>query len=435
MSQGRKLATVTHRTLGETLHWTRLESGLGVYVLPHRGFHKRYATCAVNYGSVDNRFLLAGECAPLSVPDGIAHFLEHQLFAEETGDIFDRFARLGAAANAYTQFISTTYLFSTTSHFFEALELLMDLVWKPYITDATVAKEKGIIEQEVRMYQDTPRWRVFSNLLEALYHRHPVRIDIAGTVESVRSIDTGLLLRCYRAFYQAPNMVVFVVADEEPATVVDRVERHVARLSAGGDGVARRVFPEEKADIRVARTQESMSVSEPLFRIGFKEREPVEGGTPLLKRILATELLWDMLLGRGSELFNQLYDRRLLDDSFSFDYMAGRGFAVSVLAGQTTDPEALHQAMLDGIARARTKGLNPEDFARLRNRALGQYLRQFDHPEDLAHWFNFGYFHDIGLFDFADVLQGLTLEDVHERLAEHLDPDYHALSVVLPPST
>lgn len=431
MAETLKTNVIVNERLEETLHSARLQSGLAVFILPKKGFRKKYATFATNYGSIDTSFVPPGHQEPVKVPDGIAHFLEHQLFAEETGDIFDKFARLGASANAYTHFTSTTYLFSTTGDFYPALDLLLEFVSKPYITEATVEKEKGIIEQEVRMYQDTPRWRVFSNLLNALFHNHPIRVDIAGTVESVRSINRDHLLLCYQSFYQPSNMLIFIAADEDPEAVFEHVASYLSDKVVPVAGV-KRLYPREPSTVRERHVEEQMSVSEPIFRLGFKEKTTGLTGQTLLRRMLSTELLWDLLLGASSSLFNRLYEKGLLDNTFGFDYIGHPEFGVSILGGQTGDPRRTHSEILKGVLELRRTGVWKEAFPRHKNKAVGSYLQRFDHPESLAYIFNSGYFLGIGLFDYLEVLESLTVDDIEERLEEHVDPDYSAISIVYP---
>src|SRR5690606_2982267 len=219
--------TMYSQLLEERVVFTRLPSGLEVFVMPRPGFQKRYAVFSARYGSIDNRFRRPGTGQELEVPDGIAHFLEHQLFEDEEGHVFNSFAALGASVNAYTSHTMTRYPFSTTDNFEAALDRLLDFVQAPHFTPEGVQKEIGIIEQEIRMYQDQPRHRLGMNLLEALYHAHPVRIDIAGTVESIRRIDPETLYACYDTFYHPSNMAVFVVGDVDPEVVLAQVEADV----------------------------------------------------------------------------------------------------------------------------------------------------------------------------------------------------------------
>ncbi|MEG2203785.1 MAG: pitrilysin family protein, partial [Oscillospiraceae bacterium] len=215
---------ITSMRLGES--YTKIDhpSGLTLMLCPMKGFSTAYALFAARVGSIDDAFSL-GDGAYTEVPAGIAHFLEHKLFESEEGDAFDLYAKTGASANAYTSFDRTAYLFACTDHFAESLEILINLVTHPYFTEQTVQKEQGIIGQEIRMYEDDPEWRVYFNLLGALYHNHPIRVDIAGTVESISKISAETLYRCHQAFYNLNNMVLSVAGNFEIDTVLAACDR------------------------------------------------------------------------------------------------------------------------------------------------------------------------------------------------------------------
>ena len=202
---------IEFKQLQEELYHEKLENGLEVYILPKKGFNKTFATFTTKYGSIDNHFVPLGSEEYIKVPDGIAHFLEHKLFEKEDGDVFQQFSKQGASANAFTSFTRTAYLFSSTSNVELNLDTLMDFVQEPYFSEKTVEKEKGIIGQEITMYDDNPDWRLYYGVIQNLYENHPVRIDIAGTVESISHINKDLLYECYGTFYHPSNMLLFVV--------------------------------------------------------------------------------------------------------------------------------------------------------------------------------------------------------------------------------
>ncbi|WP_145614081.1 EF-P 5-aminopentanol modification-associated protein YfmH, partial [Bacillus licheniformis] len=218
--------TIEFEQLKETLYYEKMPGGLDVYVLPKEGFNKTYAVFTTKYGSIDNQFVPLGKDEMVRVPDGIAHFLEHKLFEKEDGDVFQQFSRQGASANAFTSFTRTAYLFSSTSNVEENLETLVDFVQDPYFTEKTVEKEKGIIGQEINMYDDNPDWRLFFGLIENMYQEHPVRIDIAGTIESISHITKDLLYECYETFYHPSNMLLFVVGPVDPEAIIRQVREN-----------------------------------------------------------------------------------------------------------------------------------------------------------------------------------------------------------------
>ena len=421
-----------NKLLKEQVYMRRVDPGLEVYVLPKKGYIKKYATYATHFGSVDSRFIVGGEGKELSVPDGVAHFLEHKLFEDEEGNAFDRFATLGASSNAFTNFNNTAYLFSSTENFEESLELLLDFVQNPYFTEESVEKEKGIIEQEIRMYEDNPQWRLFFNLLAAMYKEHPVRVDIAGTVESIRQIDKYVLYKCYRTFYHPSNMAVFVVGDVDPERVLDQVEANVSKRNYQPLGEIKRIYPQEPRELEKEYVMQELVVSQPVLNIGFKERDLGYEGDRLFKRELVTNLVLDVVFGSSSKLYNELYEEGLIDDEFDAGYVAERDYSHTVVGGETADPDRLFERLVAGIKQAQNTGISTETFEHYRRKMMGEFLKSFNSLEFIANNFLAYHFRKINFFDYLDVLQNMTLEDVNSRLTDHFTADNMARSLIMP---
>lgn len=420
--------------LKEKILWRRVNPGLEVFVLPKKGYNKKYATYSTNFGSVDSRFIVEGEGKELVVPDGVAHFLEHKLFEDEEGNVFDRFAKLGASSNAFTNFKNTTYLFSATENFYECLGILLDFVQAPYFTEESVEKEKGIIGQEIRMYEDNPQWRIFFNLLTALYKEHPVKIDIAGTVESISKIDKDVLYQCYRTFYHPSNMAVFVVGDVDPERVLAQVEDNIGRRNYQPLGEIQRFYPDEPQAPAKDFVEQSLVVSEPILNLGFKERDLGYDGEPLFKREIATSLVLEVVFGSSSRLYNELYEEGLIDDEFAAGYVAEQDYGHTIVGGETSDPDKLFHRLAAGIERARKNGISAEQFEHQRRKMMGEFLKSFNSLEFIANNFPAYHFRKINFFDYMKVVQELTLDDVNRRMLEHLAADNMARSVILPKS-
>lgn len=415
--------------LQETIWHEKLDNGLEVYLLPKPGFTKTYATFTTRYGSIDNRFRPRGG-EPISVPDGIAHFLEHKMFEEPEGDVFSRFAVQGASSNAYTSFDRTVYLFSATGQIEENLVTLIDFVQNPYFTDENVEKEKGIIIQEIDMYRDNPDWRVYFGLIEALYLKHPVHIDIAGTAETVRSITKEMLYDCYHAFYHPSNMTLFVVGGIDPASTMDLIKNNQAAKSFPPGGEIERIFEQEPARVREPLRQIELPVSLPKCLFGFKEDPGPSAGEETIRRELASKLMLEALLGPSSTLYQQMYDDNLISDNFGHEYNTGPGFAFSVIGGETRDPEELRKRVCGALFEAAERGIDPKVFERTRRKRIGTFLRMMNSPEAIAGEFT-RYRHKSGdLFRVVELIESLTPEDINARLREHVSEDRLAVSVV-----
>jgi predicted Zn-dependent peptidase len=418
--------------LQETIYHEQLPNGLKVYVLPKPGFQKTYATFSTHYGSIDNHFQVEGQ-DEVQVPDGIAHFLEHKMFEEPTGDIFAKFASLGASANAFTSFDRTVYLFSATGHIEDNLSTLIDFVQNPYFTDQNVEKEKGIIGQEINMYGDNPDWRVYFGLIDALYVRHPVRIDIAGTIESISHITKETLYTCYHAFYHPSNMSLFIVGGMEPEPIMELIRANQAAKSFEPQGEIRRIFEDEPEQVKMKVKRIELPVSLPKCMFGFKEAVSNEDGKALLRKELTTKLVMDALLSPSSSLYQALYDEGLISDAFGHEYNCGTNYAFSVIGGDTKDPELLLERVSDELKRAAANGIDVESFERSKRKKIGAFLRMLNSAEAMAHEFTKYEFKGTHLFDVLDVYESITIEDANRRIHEHVDFDRLAFCVVQSP--
>ncbi|WFB56466.1 pitrilysin family protein [Paenibacillus sp. BR1-192] len=426
------MESIHYDNLQEMLYYEVMDNGLHVYVLPKPGFQKTYATFATKYGSVDNHFKVQGE-SETRVPDGIAHFLEHKMFEEPEGDIFAKFASNGASANAFTSFDQTVYLFSATENIHENLETLIDFVQNPYFTDQNVEKEKGIIGQEINMYQDNPDWRVYFGLIEAMYKVHPVHIDIAGTVESIGTITKEDLYTCYNAFYHPSNMLLFVVGGVDPEETMNLIRSNQARKSYDKQGSIERLFDPEPQGVEEKRRESRLAVSLPKCLFGFKEKQVGLSADEQLRRDLTTKLMMDLLFGSSTELYQKLYDEDLISDSFGHEYNSSPQYAFSAVGGDTKDPDQLLERIRTEVDKLKASGFQASDFERARKKKMGGYLRMLNSPENIAHEFTRYQFRGADFFNVLPVYESITLEDVNRRLQEHVDWNQLAVSIVVSP--
>ncbi|QQZ60279.1 insulinase family protein [Paenibacillus sonchi] len=423
---------IHYEKLQETLYHEVMDNGLQVYVLPKPAFLKTYATFATKYGSVDNHFKVAGG-EETTVPDGIAHFLEHKMFEEPEGDIFATFASNGASANAFTSFDQTVYLFSATENIETNLSTLVDFVQRPYFTDENVEKEKGIIGQEINMYADNPDWRVYFGLIEAMYSKHPVHIDIAGTIESIATITKETLYTCYNSFYHPSNMLLFVVGGVDPEQVFELIRNNQNGKSYGKQGEIQRIFEEEPVQVAAKVKESKLAVSMPKMLFGFKEK--VEGltGEAAVRRDLTTKLMLDLLLGSSTALYQKLYDEELISDSFGHEFNSSPQYAFSAIGGDTKDTDLLLKRIKEEINLVLASGFAEKDFERARKKKIGGYLRMLNSPESIAHEFTRYQFRGGNLFEVLPLYESITLEEVNERLRSHVDWEQLAVSLVVSP--
>lgn len=399
--------------LNETLYYETLENGLQVYVLPKQGFNKTFATFTTKYGSVDNRFIPLNENEYRTVPDGIAHFLEHKMFEKEDGDVFQQFSKQGASANAFTSFTRTAYLFSSTSNVVQNLNTLIQMVQKPYFTKETVEKEKGIIGQEITMYDDNPDWRLYFGVIENMYHQHPVKIDIAGTIESISYITAELLYDCYHTFYHPSNMLLFIVGPVDPEEMFSFVREDQLSKSFEKAVEIKRVHVEEPPHVAEKKQVLKMDVQTPKCLVGVKAPNPNEMGQDLLQKELATKILFDMLFGQSSPIYEKLYNEGLIDHTFQYDYTQEDGFGFGIVGSDTSEPDGLAEQLQVILLEAKAgKHLTEEALERAKKKRIGSFLRSLNSPEYIANQFTRFAFNKMDLFEVVPTIEHLSIETI-----------------------
>lgn len=419
-----ELQWIRSEKLGE--QYARLEhpSGLTMLLCPMEGYSSAYAMLTTKYGSVDSGFKI-GEGEAFHIPAGTAHYLEHKMFESPQGDAFEFYAKTGASPNAYTSWDKTCYYFTCTEQFKESLEILLESVTQPYFTPQTVAKEQGIIGQEIRMYEDTPDWRVLFNLLEALYQEHPIRNDIAGTLESIATITDQTLYSVYGAFYNLRNMVLTVAGNfqiDEVLAVADEILKPAPKLELQRLSVA------EPREIGRAYVEQQLPVAAPLFSIGFKGQD--QGEQKNLRNLILDELVIDLVCGEMTPLYRSLYEDGLLSGSLNQEILASRDYCCTLVEGESRDPKELYRRLLAEVERLKVEGFDEELFRRSKKAAYGRYIGLYSHPASVASVLVSTYFADMTLYDLLEQVAAVTTEQLEQRLRENLLPQYSALSVV-----
>lgn len=417
---------------GEEMYTGKHSSGLEVYIIPKKDYSNTFAVFGTKYGSVDSEFIVPGEKEKTVVPDGIAHYLEHKMFDQPDGsNVFDKFSRYGGNANAFTSFNITAYLFSATSNVEKNLETLMDYVQSPYFTEESVEKEQGIIGQEIRMYDDSGSWKLFFNFLECLYHNYPVKKNIAGTVESISHITADYLYKCYNTFYNLSNMAIVVAGNVDAAKISNVIEKGVKKNEPFSEEI-KKIYPDEPNTVAKHYVSENLSVATPLFMAGFKDTDTGFGGSKLLKKYIEVKILLRMIFGRSSRLYQDLYESGLINNSFSFDYTIQPDYGYSTISGESKNPKAVYDAIINEVESMHKNGLSKSDFERIKKVVWGEYIRNQNSVDDYACDFLQFKFMDIDYFNFYDVYKDVTFDDVTKRFEEHFIKEKAALSVINP---
>lgn len=417
---------------GEVLYSAKHESGLGVYIIPKEEYSGTYAIFGTRYGSVDSEFVVPGESEPITVPDGIAHYLEHKMFDQPDGsNVFDKFSKYGGNANAFTSFNITAYLVSSTANFEENLEALLDYVQSPYYTDETVAKEQGIIGQEIRMYDDNPGWKLFFNFINCLYNEHPVKKEIAGTVESISKITADYLYKCYNTFYNLSNMSLVITGKVDIESASKVIEAGIKNNEPFTEPI-KKIYPREPEKVAKPYVEKAMAIASPMFMMGFKDNDVNLSGNELLKKDIEIRILMRMLFAKGSDIYKKLYDENLINSTFSLDYTLQPDYGFTSLDGESKDPKKVYDTILRELDRVRKDGLCEADYERAKKVIWGRYIRTHNDIEDLATTFMQYLFMGVDYFNYYDVYNSVTFEDIKNRFNNHFSAENSALSVVKP---
>ena len=423
---------IKNELLNEYVYHEKLHNNMDVFFMPKRGFTKKYAVLATNYGSNDLEFISPHTNEKIKVNEGIAHFLEHKMFEQPDGsNAFDDFAKIGANANAFTNFNMTAYLFSSTENFEEGLRHLISYVQEPYFTEENVEKEKGIIAQEIKMYDDNPDWKLFFNTLKAMYKVHPNSIDIAGTVESIYKITPDELYSCYKTFYSPSNMALFVIGELEKDEVMNMVKSTV-KDEFMFDSEIKRMEPLETDEVRQKEIIEQLDVSVPMFSIGYKDKAAVLGAKDLMKKSIVTELILDILFKKGSQLYDKLYREGLVFGGISCDYTEHIDYGYTIISGETRDIEAVKHEIFSAIESAKIAGIDEADFERAKKKKIGSFIKSFDSIEFIANNYLSYYFKGMDILEYYEVLKSIEIEALNERLKEHFDNDMSVISIIMP---
>ena len=421
---------IENTKVNEKLYIEKLENGLTVMIIPKKGRTKKYAIWGTHYGSIDNEFIVPGESEPIKVPDGIAHFLEHKMFEQENGtNSLDTLTALGVNANAYTTNDHTAYLFECTDNFKPAFDELADYIQHPYFTDENVEKEKGIIGQEIMMYDDYPEWIIYINAIKAMYHNNPVKIDITGTIETIGNIDKEVLYKCYNTFYNPSNMALVLCGDFEIEPTLEYIKTTLLPTKANGE--IKRIYAEEPENIVQNTVKQEMEVSIPTFMLGYKML-PETDKEEKVKKHIAIEILLNVLMGKSSNLYKKLYEEGLLLAPLDLDFEFTDDYAHILIGASSKNPEKVQKYINEEIQSAMENGINEADFDRIKKTIYGDYVREYNEVGDIARMFLADYFKGINSFDYLENYNQITKQYVEQVLKDNLKQEKQVISIIEP---
>lgn len=412
------------RTNEEYVH-VKHPSGLDIYIWRMEGFSTTHAYFGTKYGSINTHFKTKNTDGCVNVPEGVAHFLEHKLFENEDCDVFELYAKTGASGNAYTSFDHTCYLFECSDNYEKSLEILLSFVQKPYFTKESVDKEQGIIAQEIKMCEDRPDRQAFYNVLRAMYHVHPIRIDIAGTVESISHIDEKLLYECYNTFYNLHNMVLSIAGNVDVDEILRICDEQLIPCEDNGLELS---FPEEPLSVNKPRITQVMPVGVPIFYIGFKA-QPFEG-VELAKYEQIGGILLQLMFGGTSAFFKTMLDEKLLNTSFGYYVFCGSGYYSICFCGESSDPDEVQRRIIAEIERVKAEGLDEKQFEMIKKAMYGGFIREFNNVEQNATRMMTSHFAGIDAFTQLEILASTEYKDVIDAIPQIFNCDNSVISII-----
>ncbi|HZW67231.1 MAG TPA: pitrilysin family protein [Pseudogracilibacillus sp.] len=418
-----KIRKISYDHIEETLYEKTLSNGLSVFLLPKPQMTKSFGIFMTNYGSMHNNFTPLGSETKITVPDGIAHFLEHKLFEKEDHDVFSDFMQLGASPNAYTSFSKTAYLFSTTANVHENVETLLDFVQEPYFSDASVEKEKGIIAQEINMYDDEPGWRSFMGAIKNMYAQLPINIDIAGTVESIQDITKEHLYTCYETFYHPNNMALFVVGNFDVNSLGKLIEDNQAAKSFKDAQPLDVSLPSEPAQVVRKTSTINLPVSMPRVTLGIKEDEQELHGEALLRREMIQEMVLDYLFSQSGPFYQVLSEEQLIDDSFNFSATVEEEYNFTLISSQTENPEKLVAKLKQLLNSTKDMKIDEKTYQIMQNKKIGELLRELNSLEEIASQFLHYHFANISYFELIPFVQTITVDEINQYLSNWISDE------------
>ena len=415
----------------EKAYIEKLENGMEIIIIPKKDAIKKYIIWGTHFGSIDNHFIMPKTGEEVYIPDGVAHFLEHKMFEQPDGtNSLDTLMALGIDANAYTTNDHTAYLLECTDNFYEGLDELMNYVQHPYFTEENVDKEKGIIGQEISMYDDDPGWRLYMNAMDCMYKENPIKIDIAGTVESISKITPDVLYKCYNTFYNPSNMMMVACGDFDPEKIIKEIKNRL--LPKENQGEIKRIYTRKEDGINKKIKEENMEVSNPIFLIGYKDEQNNADNRNIVKKHIAIEIILNMAIGKSSKLYKKLYEEGIILGEPDFDYEFSNQYAHVIISGQSKNPKKIYESLTNQIKEFIEEGLDEEHFNRIKRKIYGDYAIEYNSVADIAKMFLADKMKGINSFDYMEEFNTVTKEYTEEVLKEVFNEEREILSIVNP---
>jgi predicted Zn-dependent peptidase len=399
-------------SIDETLYFEQLQNGLSVFILPKEKYKKFYVTLTTNFGSLNTK--IKDKENYIDLPDGIAHFLEHKLFERQDMDISREFSMNQGNVNAYTQHNRTTYLFSATDNVLKNIGLLLKLVFTPEFSEEGINKEKDIITQEIKMYQDDPNAQIYNGILDNLFMNHPVKKEILGTIDSIKEINKEILQMTHETYYHPSNMVLFVTGNVNPEHTLNYVKKHMPKVKE---------TTYQKVEVEIAKqmvhkkeANSDFEIKIPNYILGVK-LEPCKDMNLLLKKEITLSVLMDLVLGKSTKNYQYLLEHNLINDSFGMDISVEESFGYFLIGSETNNPERLDKELRKILLTMDKSIITEELFIRTKKQTIGGFIQALNSLEYIANNFTKYHYQNTSLFELLDVSKSVTIEDIIQSMA------------------
>ncbi|MGN1298908.1 MAG: EF-P 5-aminopentanol modification-associated protein YfmH [Candidatus Scatovivens sp.] len=411
----------------EKMYIEKLDNGLTIILIPKKGVKKKYIIWGTHFGSVDNKFTINGE--EFEIPDGIAHYLEHKMFEQRNGtNSLDVLSSLGVNANAYTTNDYTAYLYECTDNFYEALDEFMDYVQNPYYTDENVNKERGIIEQEIRMYEDYPEWDLYMNAMKLMYKNSAVNIDIAGTKESIAKIDKEKLYLIYNNFYRPENMAIVFAGDIEKDEILKEIKKRITFEK--NKNIVKTIEVDEPDEIVEKQKISEKDISMPIFIIAYKDK--VNKQTNMVKREIGLKILCNIIFGKSSDLYRKLYENGSIFSEIGFEYEYARNYAHLYIQSQSTEPQEVIRQLKEETDYYLQNGINDKDFERIKKKIYGDFVKDYNDVSTIGNMALSNFFKGINIFDYFEEFNSIDKKYIEDLLKEVFNEEKKVISITNP---
>ncbi len=414
----------------DKVYKTTLSNGLRVFVCPRKDYTKKMGMFGTVFGSIDNELIDIDTHEKVKVPDGIAHFLEHKLFEQEDANALDVFSKMGVDSNAYTSFDQTVYYFEASDNYEECLDKLVEFVSSPYFTDENVEKEKGIIAQEIKMYEDEPNAVVYYNLLRCMYQNHPINIDIAGTVETISKIDKETLYRCYYSNYNLKNMFLIIIGDLDSEEILEKAEKIVDKYYTNrkAEEIKRNIINEPK-EIAKKEIETKLPIAMEVEMLGFKMNPCT--GKESIKATIISDIINQVCFSTASDFYEKLYKDGVIIAEPDFAFESGRDFSHVLISSYVVDDKKFEEEVIKYITELKENGIDQDKFDIMLKKKKGELIYNSEKLSWIYRSVIESIIQDVDVYDEINIASTITKQDVDNFIKENLDFDRMCISKVV----